>query len=148
MMSDDDDLGPLFDGRSHRLSQTLAYHKISDEGLLSRLRFAVYKIIYEFDREDGMTSGELDREMSRHGSWTRSASPRLNELVTLRVIQELPLRKCRETKQTVIAYRTTAKLPDYTQLKRGPSCRVMLARAHAKIRELESELESMKEATA
>ena len=131
---------------NHRISQTLAYRKIREDGLLSRLRFAVYKIIYEFDAEDGMTSGELDREMSRHGSWTRSASPRLNELVTLEVITELPMRKCRETGQTVIAYRVTEKLPNTDRLKeRRPSCRVLLARAQRRISELTAELQTFKQ---
>ena len=126
--------GDLFDGESnHRLSQTLAYHKIRDEGLLSRLRFAVYELLYNNDREEGLTSGEIDRMMSRRGGWTRGGSPRLNELVTLSVVEELPeLRKCSETQQTVLAYRTTAKLPDDERLKkRGPTCRQLLKEARS-----------------
>lgn len=97
----------------HRKSQRLAYRQICDGGLLPRMRLMVYKAIYLYQEDNGVTSGELDRIISSEGDyWTRSASPRLNELVKLGVINELPLRRCAETNQTVIAYCTNGSLPN------------------------------------
>lgn len=110
-----------------RPSQAWAYHEIRDRGLLSRLRFLVYEAIYE--NPPDITSGELDRLMSSSlQSWTRSASPRLNELVRLGVIEELPERKCSVTGMTVIAYRVSGELPDNSKLKKRES-RLQRARA-------------------
>jgi len=124
---------------THRESQTLAYHRIRDNGLLSRLRFLVYEAIYKHQGEDGVTSGELDRIISRDvNAWTRSASPRLGELVDLGTIEELPLRPCRETGQTVIAYRTTGELPNPDGLHRvrpfdSKRCAIAMAKLFKRI---------------
>ena len=118
--------GPLFDAprRTHRESQILAYQRIRDGGLLSRMRFLVYETIYRNQGGDGMTSGEIDRAISSDlRTWTRSASPRLIELVRLDAIEELPeLRPCRQTGMKVIAYRTTGRLPR-PRLRRASSRR-------------------------
>jgi len=103
-----------------RTTQVAAFAQIKDEGLLSKLRFTVYEAIYTLQTENrGVTSGELDRYISeRQGGYTRSASPRLSELVDLGVIAEVGERKCSVTRQTVIEYRTTGQLPDAAGLKR------------------------------
>lgn len=96
-----------------RPSQARAFAEIRERGLLSRLRYLVYKAIYQQQTPDcGVTSGELDRALSNElGAWTRSASPRLIELVRLGVIEELPERRCKASGQKVLAYQTTDRLP-------------------------------------
>lgn len=96
-----------------RDTQIQAYNEIASNGLLSLRRFQVYEIVVECDSEDGVTGGEVDRILSRrvHG-WSRGGSPRLNELVKLGVIEELPEpRQCKETGMRVLAYRANGKLP-------------------------------------
>lgn len=106
---------------SNRETQAWAYRNIRDSGLLSRLRFLVFEVIYEQQDlgPEGVTSGELDRRLSTlRATWSRSASPRLIELVRLGVIEELDPRECQATGQRVIAYKTTGRLPDRAALVR------------------------------
>ena len=102
-----------------RPTQVAAFKNIKENGLLSRMRFLVYQAIYWLqDDQQGVTSGELDRFISRQiATWTRSPSPRLSELVRLGVIEEIGKRKCSVTGQTVIEYRTTDNLPNPEGLK-------------------------------
>lgn len=104
-----------------RPTQVSAFQRIKDGGLLSRLRFLVYETIYQLQKPGrGVTSGELDRHITRKkATWTRSASPRLVELVRLGVIEEMGERKCSVTGQTVIEYQTTGSLPNPSGLKRN-----------------------------
>jgi hypothetical protein len=117
--------------RQIRQTQAWAFQRIRDHGLLSRLRFLVFEAIHN-RQKDGwkdVTSGELDRIISRKlETWTRSASPRLSELVKLGVIEECGNRECTVTKQTVIAYRQTGKLPDKDGLKKPKRTRMDQAR--------------------
>lgn len=86
-----------------------AYDTIKANGLLSKRRWEAYDLVF---RHGPLTSGELDRlESEQLGIWTRGASPRLNELVKLGVIAELPPRRCTATGQTVIEYDVTGKIP-------------------------------------
>jgi hypothetical protein len=115
-----------------------AFVEIKESGLLSELRFLVYEAIYTLQTaERGVTSGELDRYISqRKGTWTRSASPRLSELVRLGVIEEMGERPCSVTKQTVIQYRTTRCVPDDKALKRSKPRRPSKATISAGLTEM------------
>ena len=122
-----------------RPSSALAFTEIKDSGLLSALRFRVYEAIYRLQTDErGVTSGELDRYITRQqATWTRSASPRLSELVRLGVIREMGERPCSVTRQTVIEYRTTGSLPDNDALKQSrPSRRPSVATLRAGLAEM------------
>ena len=118
-LSPPDEFHPQLHSVKMRPTQVAAFQQIEANGLLSKLRFDVYKAIYDNQEPRiGITSGELDRLLTgKLGAWTRSASPRLIELVRLDVIEELPTRKCRATGQTVLAYQTTGRLPNPDGLK-------------------------------
>ena len=122
----DIDWEPQEHSEDMRTTQVEAFTTIKENGLLSQLRFIVYEAIYMLQGETrGVTSGELDRYISeRQGGWTRSASPRLSELVALGVIKEAGQRKCSVSGQTVIEYRSTGELPDTEGLRRNrrPKC--------------------------
>ena len=89
-----------------RETQVAAFQSILDGGLLSRMRTLVYTELHNAYLDgDTLTSGEIDRLLSaKLDTWTRAASPRLNELVRLGVIVELGKRPCRETRMTVLHY--------------------------------------------
>lgn len=140
----DNEFHPQLHSELMRPEQVDAYRAIKENGLLSELRMRVYEIIYAHQTTGtGVTSGEIDRIMSTDaGIWTRSASPRLSELVRLGVIEELPQRRiCRRTGMTVIAYQTTPCLPNNNTLlkkQRQPSTAQLmdaLATAHDLLRE-------------
>lgn len=121
---------------THRESQRLAHEQIVASGLLSRLRLQVYRLVYEMQEPDGVTGGELDHAMSGELGFTRSGSPRLNELEKLGVLEEMPLRKCHITGMLVIPYRTTGRLPIAPSLpSKRVTCRSMLAVACGLLRE-------------
>jgi uncharacterized protein YdaU (DUF1376 family) len=111
---------------AHRRSQAEAFRVIQSSGLLRGLQWQTYRVIAKHQGAEGVTSGELDRALSQDaGTFTRSASPRLNELVRMGVLEELPRRECKATGARVISYRTTGRLPDKAALKR----RVSLSKA-------------------
>jgi hypothetical protein len=96
----------------------MAYQHIRDNGLLSEMRFRVFEeIVFAHEKGETLTSGEIDRILSRKkAAWTRAASPRLNELVKLGVIEEAGKRICSETGMLVLHYTPTGKLPDPKKL--------------------------------
>lgn len=106
---------------THRETQIEAFRTIMANGLLSRLRSEVYRLVFENQEPDGVTGGELDRLFSSQSRvWSRGASPRLNELVKLGVLDELEPRTCKATGMRVIAYMTNGRLPVARALQRPP----------------------------
>lgn len=98
---------PQLNSDKMRVSQVSAFQTILENGLLSRMRFLVYQEIHEaYLQGQTLTSGEIDRILSgKLDTWTRAASPRLNELVRLKVIRELgEKRVCTATGMRVLQY--------------------------------------------
>ncbi len=82
------------------------YHRIKADGLLSRMRWNVYDILF---REGPLTGKELDKKMG-----TDSAHKRLSELKVLGVIADSAekVRECSVSGEMVVEWDVTANLPD------------------------------------
>jgi hypothetical protein len=83
------------------------YHKIKAEGLLSKMRFAVYEELF---LRGPMTGKELDKALG-----TDSAHKRLSELKALGVVEdsEPRTRSCEVSGENVVEWDVTGRLPDY-----------------------------------
>ena len=86
-----------------------AYNKIKADGLLSRLRFDVYDIIFH---HGPMTQGECWRDYFNHARQRHSVAPRFAELKRHRVIREVGNRPCGVTGMTAILWDVTSNLPE------------------------------------
>lgn len=88
-----------------------AYHKIKNEGLLSKRRFQIYESLFLADKPLTATQIANRLECSKSPSVGINVHARLGELRSLGVICECSLTKCPITKQTVILWDVTNKLP-------------------------------------
>ncbi len=87
-----------------------AYHKIKDNGLLSKLRFIVYECIF---RHQEITQSECWNLLKEsHGIKNSShITPRFAELKNLGVIEEIGTRPCQISGRNCITWSTTGNLP-------------------------------------
>ena len=82
------------------------YRQIESEGLLSRLRFDVYKVLFN---GGPMTQGEV---VDRFGGVPRpSITPRFAELERFGVIESIGERPCRVTGRKSMVWQTNDRLP-------------------------------------
>ena len=90
-----------------RHTSTKVYRQIVAEGLLSKMRFAVYDLLYH----DGpLTGAELD-EMAYAAGGRGHYHKRLPELRDLGVVREVGEQFCTVSGRKVIAWDVTAHLP-------------------------------------
>lgn len=87
------------------------YYKIKEEGLLSKLRFEVYDVI--FFSLDGLTANEVYHKIksSKNFDINDSYHQRLSELKRLGVIESKHKRICSITRRMVYVWKITNKLP-------------------------------------
>lgn len=93
-----------------RQTSIAAYHKIRNEGLLSKRRWEVYDVMYH---NGPLTSGEAFTILNRNrpaGALTQSRA-RFTELRELGLLREIGVRKCSVTGMNVILWDVTDKLP-------------------------------------
>jgi predicted transcriptional regulator len=90
-----------------RRTSAASFAKIEADGLLSDLRFKVYRALY---RHGPMTANEVNCFHVK-GHNQSSISPRFAELEKQGVIYAVLERACRVTGNTVIAWDVTEKLP-------------------------------------
>lgn len=83
-----------------------AYRQIKEEGLLSRMRFLVYEIIYE---HGPLTIAEASTFVPKIDS--RSISPRFAELLNIGVIETIGEKTCNVTGRNSTLWDVTEKLP-------------------------------------
>jgi predicted transcriptional regulator len=84
------------------------YHAIKEEGLLSKLRFQVYDIIY---KNQPITISEIIRRASREVTNTGSFTGRISELERMGVIESAYEGDCPITGRNVNFWVTTNELP-------------------------------------
>lgn len=86
-----------------------AYNEIRNNGLLSKMRFTIYKAVVFFE---GSTANEI---FERLGLKTNQ-SGRFTELREMGVIKELSKRECNITGRKCITWGSTDKLPQDNEL--------------------------------
>jgi hypothetical protein len=92
-----------------QLQSISAYNIIKQNGLLSKLRFRVYDIIYQFGP---ITIKDVHAKLKAGGPIEiNSTSPRFIELVRLGVIEESGVTQCPITGHNVALYSVTGRLP-------------------------------------
>lgn len=84
-----------------------AYNKIKNDGLLTRLRWEVYKVLYE---HGPLTANELAVRYFSSLQY-QSVSSRFSELRDMGVVQELGKKKDDYTKMSVILWDVTDQIP-------------------------------------
>lgn len=84
------------------------FHKIKDQGLVGRMQFLVYEIIFE---KGPMTGGEVVAILTGGRGITSQARSRINELVKVGLVVEVGKRKCSVTGQVALLWDVTANLP-------------------------------------
>jgi hypothetical protein len=89
-----------------RKTSAKAYNKIKEEGLLSKTRFAVYEHLFRFGP---LTASQIAEE--KQFRVKGSVCARLTELRTLGVVEEVQEVICPISKQTVILWDVTDRLP-------------------------------------
>jgi predicted transcriptional regulator len=83
------------------------YHQIKEEGLLSKLRLAVYEVLYQ---HGPLSTGEIFKEHMQ--SFQQSCiTPRIAELVTRGVVEKVGERDCRTTGRNFCIWDVTSSLP-------------------------------------
>ena len=89
-----------------------AYHKIKEEGLLSKRRLEVYEILYWFGP---LSANEVFFKMSKGNmgpvNAASNSAARFSELRDRGVIRESGTKICSITKMNVIQWDVTSKLP-------------------------------------
>lgn len=88
-----------------------AYNDIRSNGLLSRLRFQTYDILFHYGP---MTANEIyfkAKELTNNNELRDTFHQRLSELKTLGVVIESGLRHCNITNREVVAWQVTDNLP-------------------------------------
>lgn len=84
------------------------FRKIEAEGLLSKLRFEVYRVLFH---HGPLTAGECWSRFFKNERQRSSISARMSELEERGVIYQVCERPCGYTKNTSIAWDVTDKLP-------------------------------------
>lgn len=88
-----------------RRTSIAVYHRIEEEGLLSKARWRVYAYLYECGP---CTAGEIAEGIDYIRNNTCA---RLKELIDRGVVEEIGERPCRTTGNNVILYDVTDQLP-------------------------------------
>jgi hypothetical protein len=83
-----------------------AYHQIQDQGLLGRLQFLVYQLIFE---HGPVTQAEVWKRTV--GYQIRSITPRFSELEEMGVIEAVGERPCEYTGNVATIWDVTPNLP-------------------------------------
>jgi hypothetical protein len=83
------------------------FYRIKSEGLLSKLKWSVYEVIY---KHGPITANEVWKFHLSHLQ-QRSVTPRTSELEELGVICEIIRRDCQVTGNNCVAWETTDNLP-------------------------------------
>lgn len=94
------------------------YHQIRDEGLLSKMRFRAYELIYKYGP---LTASEIeakDKELFPSNRPNSFLHQRLSELRDIGVIQEVSERNCRITGRIAIEWDANNKLPSSLEKKK------------------------------
>jgi hypothetical protein len=86
-----------------------AFHTIKECGLLSRRRFEVYEYIF---KNGPISANEMCRSMLTQGKTFSSYNARFSELRDRKVIAEVGTKQDEITKQKVIIWDVTGKLPE------------------------------------
>ena len=84
------------------------YHQIESEGLLSKRRLEVYRVLAFYGP---LTQMEVCRKINNPHVQDRSYMPRFAELKKMEAIEEIGERKCKVTSRNVLLWDTTKKLP-------------------------------------
>lgn len=90
-----------------RRTSALVYRQIQEEGLLSKLRFQVYAVLYD---HGPLTCKEVLRYLP-DGVERDSVSPRMKELVRLGVVAEHGERLCTVSDRQAVLWDVTDQLP-------------------------------------
>jgi len=125
-----------------RNTSLVAYNKIKESGLLSRLRFQVYECMYH---HGPLTAGEMWDRFFKPGKQRSSVASRFSELEVLglfTVIDEVP---CKYTGNLSNLYDVTDKIPaDKQTLPNKKSNRQIILELRERIRELETEVNQLR----
>jgi Fe2+ or Zn2+ uptake regulation protein len=113
------------------------YHKIEEEGLLSRLRFQVYSVLFHHGPMTAMEVCEKLKELKMPVKQV-SVSPRMSELRDRGVVKECGEKLCAVTQHNSILWDVTNKLPA------GP-VEDEISKLREKILKKEIELEKLRE---
>lgn len=98
-----------------------AYRQIQSEGLLSRVRFDVYSILF---REGPLTMADIHKRLSSGRSVSGGTyTSRLSELERIGVIREVKRVKCPITGRTATLWDVTDKLPIKLEKSKRLKCK-------------------------
>ncbi|NJL25037.1 MAG: hypothetical protein HC902_07595 [Calothrix sp. SM1_5_4] len=121
-----------------------AFRQIEADGLLSRRRFEVYEMLYQYGP---MTLSQLTNAAYKklgHAFNSGNFGTRLSELRSVGVAQELGTTKCPITGREVILWDVTDALPARDQASKRLKLVEQIAKTRAKLLLLEKRLERMK----
>jgi DNA-binding Lrp family transcriptional regulator len=93
-----------------RRTSAQAYHQIEAEGLLSKLKLAVYQELFH---HGPLTAKEVAKRL---GAERDSISPRMKELVRLGVVAEAGERFCTVSEREAVAWDVTDALPQASEM--------------------------------
>lgn len=111
------------------------YNTIKNNGLLSKLRFETYKLLYEYGP---MSANELfhkAKEVYNNANLRDTYHQRLSELKEQNVCIEVDKRDCKITGREVLIWDVTNNLP--TKFSRSKSKDQIIKELQARINELE-----------
>jgi len=94
-----------------------SYNRIQSEGLLSKLRWAVYNHIFHNGPCTGPDTENKLGGSDNGGHFTNSITPRFAELERLGVIKSVGYRKSELTDHRQILWDVTRNIPDNSKLK-------------------------------
>lgn len=110
------------------------YNAIKEDGLLGRLQFAVYDVIF---KHGPLTQNELHRYYFAD-TQPRNVQPRVSELVDFGVVVAVGERDCKITERRCIIWDVTENLP--VKPKKKPSKDQIIANLKARVADLEAQL--------
>ncbi len=86
------------------------YHRIESEGLLSKNRWEVYKVLFH---HGPLTSGEIYRllKMDNVSMWKGAVCARVSDLNNMQCVYEVGVRECSVTGEIVTVWDVNADLP-------------------------------------
>lgn len=125
-----------------RQTSIKAYEQIESEGLLSKRRFEVYQVLFEYGP---MTYSEVVLHFRSRKNFATSSTyqARLSELRDFGVVQELGKTQCPVTKREVILWDVTASLPKRNRVDRYKEITNKIKRHKAVIAKLEARLRQL-----
>lgn len=120
-----------------RDTSAATYHRIEAEGLLSKMRWVVYDLLY---RHGPATSSELfehyKREYAPAFRYNMNLHSRLNELRDRGVVREVDKRECKASGNYVIEWDVTAALPRNVDRVVAPTRREVMQAAATQLAEM------------